>query len=204
MIYRLSQASEYLGISRRHLQALLYSGKIKSSFKTIGGHHRFKKTDLDNYLGIKEDVNDREVIIYARVSTVSQTDDLLRQKLHLIDYCNKYDLTPYTVIDDIASGLNEKRKGIQKIFHLVANKRVSKVIISYKERLARFGYNYIENFLNSYGTSIVVTESDEIKGDNEELVDDVLAIMTSFSARIYGHRSHKYSKLQKIVEKLNK
>jgi putative resolvase len=204
MIYRLAQAAEYLGISRRHLQSLLYSGKVKSSFKTTGGHHRFRKSDLDNSLGIKDEADNKSNIIYTRVSTASQSDDLLRQKLHLINYCNNNQLTPYIIIDDIASGLNETRKGLTKLLKLVSNKEVSTVVITYKERLARFGYHYIESFLNTFGVSIIVTEADEQKTDNEELVDDILAIMTSFSARIYGHRSHKYSKLQKLVNNLDK
>lgn len=204
MIYRLAQAAEYIGISRRHLQSLLYSGKVKSSFKTTGGHHRFRKIDLDNYLGITEEVNNKSNIIYTRVSTASQADDLLRQKSYLINYCNNNQITPYIIIDDIASGLNENRKGLAKLFQMVSNKEISTVIITYKERLARFGYQYIESFLNAFGVTIIATEVDEQKTDNEELVDDILAIMTSFSARIYGHRSHKYSKIQKLVNNLDK
>ena len=114
MIFRLSQAAKYLGISKRSLQSKVYSGNIKSSFKTDGGHHRFRKSDLDRYLGIKEELPDRKVVIYARVSTGGQSDVLLRQKGDLIDYCNKNELTPYVVIDDIASGLNADRRGIEQ------------------------------------------------------------------------------------------
>ncbi|WP_138420945.1 IS607 family transposase, partial [Aquibacillus sediminis] len=133
-----------------------------------------------------------KIAIYARVSTKKQADagNLSRQKARLTEYAVHHQYQITGIYDDIASGLNENRKGLTKLFNAIKEENISYLIIEYKDRLARFGYRYLENHLNELGCKIIII--DEKEGNEEqELVDDLIAITTSFSARIYGKRGGK-------------
>ena len=137
----------------------------------------------------------RKVVVYARVSSADQKDDLERQKNRLIEFARSQGYEDVIVLEDVASGLNEKRRGLGKLFDLVANGEVEVVFITYKDRLTRFGFSYIERFFSSHGVSIHVVNGEA----NKELVEDLIAIVTSFAGRLYGMRSHKK---RKVVETL--
>jgi len=104
------------------------------------------------------------------------------------------------VIEDIASGLNEDRKGLNKLFKLVTERQIETVFITYKDRLTRFGFKYLEAFFSSYGCKIEAVDSEEVKEPQQELVEDLIAIVTSFAGRIYGARSHKKRRVVEAVE----
>lgn len=119
-----------------------------------------------------------------------------RQKQRLIEYANRKGYNDIVVFGDIASGLNENRKGLAKLFDLVAQKQLEAVFITCKDRLTRFGFKYLEAFFSSHGCRIEVLNSDEYKEPQQELVGDLIAIVKSFAGRIYGARSHE----KKVVE----
>ena len=100
----------------------------------------------------------------------------------------------------MASGLNEKRRGLKKLFEYVVNGKVDVVVISYKDRLTRFGFRYIEEFFGSHGVRIEVVFGDEPKDLQQELIEDLIAIVTSFAGRLYGMRSHKKKKVVETVK----
>jgi predicted site-specific integrase-resolvase len=104
------------------------------------------------------------------------------------------------VIEDIASGLNEDRKGLNKLFKLVTERQIETVFITYKDRLTRFGFKYLEAFFSSYGCRIEAVDPEEVKEPQQELVEDLIAIVTSFAGRIYGARSHKKRRVVEAVE----
>ncbi len=105
------------------------------------------------------------------------------------------------ILKDIGSGLREDRWNFQKLLKMVMNKEVSKVVIAYPDRLTRFGFKILEDFFKSYGTEIVVINKDE-KSPQEELVEDLITIISHFAGKLYGMRSHKYKKVVEGAKKL--
>ncbi len=143
-------------------------------------------------------------VIYARVSSSDQRKDLERQVEYLTSYCSAKGYKLVRIITDIASGLNAKRKGLQKLFKLVSEREVDVVLITHKDRLTRFGYEYLEYFFNQFGVRIEAIHGNEKKGAQQEFVEDLIAIVTSFAGKLYGMRSHKKKKLVQSFKQLLK
>ena len=136
-----------------------------------------------------------KVATYARVSSHDQKTkgDLDRQSSRLSEYCAKKELNVSNIIKDVGSGLSDNRKGFLKLSSLVIEKKIDKIVIEYKDRLTRFQYNFIEKMFNSYGVEIICIETKEIS-DEDDLVGDMMALIASFSGRLYGRRSAKRRK----------
>jgi len=100
------------------------------------------------------------------------------------------------IIKDIGSGLNENRKNYRKLLELVAKGEVSKAIITYPDRLTRFGFKTLEFFFQQHGAEIVVL-NEEDKSPREELIEDLITIISHFAGKLYGMRSHKYKNSKK-------
>jgi len=130
------------------------------------------------------------------VSTAKQADagNLQRQKERLITYAVEKGYQIAAIYKETASGLNENRRELTKLLKEASKGSMDIIIIEYKDRLARFGYKYLEQYFLSYGVVIEVIETNEEKSPQEELVDDMIAIVTSFSARIYGKRGGRVAK----------
>ena len=137
---------------------------------------------------------------YARVSSHTQKDDLERQ-IELIRRYAKERGWEIEALKDVGSGLKEDRRNFQKLLKMVMNKEVSKVVIAYPDRLTRFGFKTLEGFFKSYGTEIVVVNH-EGKSPQEELVEDLITIISHFAGKLYGMRSHKYKKVVEGAKKL--
>lgn len=199
----MKEACEYLHVSHTTLRRLSNSGKI-TSFRTDGGHRRYRKDDLDQYLGIRKTSADRKIIIgYCRVSTSGQIKDLERQEEVIQYFCEKQG-QPFMILKDIGSGINYKRKNFLKMIEMICHYQVSIVVVNYKDRLMRFGYEILQKICELHNVEIVVlNQSDEIT-DEEEMVEDVLSIITVFSSRLYGKRSHKNQKIINENKKLFK
>ena len=136
--------------------------------------------------------NNKNNYIYARVSSQGQKEDLERQ-IKLLK--NAY--PEYILISEIGSGMNMNRKGLRKIIDESIKGEINEVVIVYKDRLCRFGYELVEDIINKYSSGkIIILEHTEKKEIKEELVDDVLQIMNIFVAKINGMR--KYNKKNKI------
>ena len=154
--------------------------------------------NLEKYLrdnGIQK--TNKRKICYCRVSSQKQKPDLMRQ----IEYMkNKF--PTYEIIKDIGSGLNYNRKGLQEIIDIAIKGELEELIITYKDRLARIGYELIENIIKKYSKGkIIIMEKKEEETPNEELVKDIISIMNVYTAKINGLR--KYKKLIKddIIKK---
>ena len=135
----------------------------------------------------------KAVVIYARVSTKKQADagNLDRQMKRLRQYARGNGFTIRAEFTDVASGLNQKRRGLTNVLKLAERGEYKKLIIEYPDRLARFGYLYIERHLRYCGVEIIAIAEREPEDAHSELVRDLLAIVTSFSARLYGARGGK-------------
>lgn len=138
---------------------------------------------INSYAGLSK--TNQRTILYARVDRLHQKADLDRQIAKLLELYPSAEL-----ITDIASGLNFKRKGLQSILEAVRTGNVSSIIIAHKDRLARFGFELIEWLCQLDGTKIVVLNQNNLSPE-QEMVEDILAIVHVFSCRLYGLRKYK-------------
>jgi putative resolvase len=195
-LYTLKEAKKLLGVTTRTIQRWDKEGKIRV-VRTVGGRRRIPESEIKRILGLREE---RVVVGYARVSSTAQRDDLERQKQSIKDYAVKMGYGEIQVLVDVGSGLNENRKGFLKLLDMVAERKVSKVIIAYEDRLTRFGFGTLRRLFQAFGTSIEVINHEE-KAPQEELVEDLITIVSHFAGKLYGKRSHKYREVVEGVRK---
>jgi len=195
-LYTMKEASQMLGVNLRTLQRWDEEGKIHC-VRTIGGKRRVPESEIKRILGLHEE---RKIIGYARVSSNTQRDDLERQIEAITQYAKEqgWDIE---ILKDIGSGLNEERKNFQKLLKMVMDKKVSKVIVTYPDRLTRFGFKTLQQFFQNYGTEIIVINQEE-KELKEELVEDLITIVSHFAGKLYGMRSRKYKEVVENTRRL--
>lgn len=200
-LLNMKETMDYLNVSKVTLQRWDNSGKLKA-VRTGGGHRRYKLSDLEKFIGennIEENkFEDVIVATYARCSTSDQKQhgDIDRQSQRLSEYCAKKKYKVEYIIKDMGSGINDKRKGFVKLCELVTEQKINKVVIEHKDRLTRFQYNLIEFFFNSYGVDIELTDKKEYT-EQEELVNDMMMLIASFSGRLYSARAKENNKKRK-------
>jgi len=195
-LYTLKEASKLLGVHVKTIQRWDKEGKIRC-VRTVGGKRRIPESEIKRILGIHEE---RKIVGYARVSSHTQKDDLERQ-IELIRRYAKERGWEIEILKDVGSGLKEDRRNFQKLLKMVMNREISKVVIAYPDRLTRFGFKILEEFFKSYGTEIVVINKEE-KSPQEELIEDLITIISHFAGKLYGMRSHKYKKVIEGAKKL--
>jgi len=169
--------------------------------QTLGGKYRIPESEVRRLLSGPAGKEVRAVI-YARVSSNDQRSDLERQVEYLTQYCTAKGYRVVDVLSDVASGLNTERRGLLKLFNYVVNKQIDVVVVTYKDRLTRFGFEYLEYFFKQCGVNVEVALGEEPKDAYQELVEDLIAIVTSFAGKLYGMRSHKKKKLVEGFKKL--
>jgi len=196
--YTLKEASKILGVTVKTLQNWDKQGKIRV-VRTPGGR-RIPESEIKRILGIHEE---RKIIGYARVSSRTQKDDLKRQTQAIQQYAKEkgWDVE---ILKDIGSGLNEKRKNYQKLLKMVMNREVSKVIIAYPDRLTRFGFETLKQLFQAFGTEIIVINGEVQREPKEELIEDLITIISHFAGKLYGTRSHKYKEVVENARQLFK
>jgi len=187
------EVCQKLGISYRTLQSYVKKGYIKP-IVLQSGKWRFREEDVERLMGI---IRKRKVILYARVSSNTQKDDLVNQVKYLEENVKEYD----QVITDVGSSLNMKRRGFVKLLSMILNNEVSKVIIAYPDRLVRFGFEILEEVCKAHNCELVALNRED-KTPEQELVEDLISILVSFSGKLYGMGSHKYEKVRKCVEEI--
>ena len=154
---------------------------------------------LDDTLTLKKDV------IYCRVSSHDQQSkgDLDRQVVKLMEYAQNYQLQNPIILKEVGSGLNDQRKQIQKLIRMILRKEVSRIFITYKDRFTRFGYHYLETICDECGVEIhVMSDKDTSKSAQEEMVEDMMALIASFSGKLYGMRSKAKKNIIKQIENI--
>ncbi|AFY92383.1 IS607 family transposase [Chamaesiphon minutus] len=186
------EAATLLGVTVRTLHRWELDGKIKST-RTAGGHRRYDIADL-----ISNKSDTQLTVGYARVSSHDQKEDLTRQVIVLESYCAKHGWG-FEVIQDLGSGMNYKKKGLIRLIKLITSYQVERLVLTHKDRLLRFGSDLIFTLCEQFGTEVIIINRSDDSTFEEDLASDVLEIITVFSARLYGSRSHKN---KKIVEEL--
>ena len=187
--YKISEYARLNKVTVRTIWNWIRLGKVKIETSVTGRH-----------LIIEEDyeANQRELVaVYARVSSSENKDNLEKQADRLISYANAKGYKIEKVIKEIGSGLNDERKGL---ISLLKDKSINLIIVEHKDRLTRFGFNYIETLLENENRKIEVINPPE--NHKEDLVADFVSIIISFCARIYGQRRTK-RKTEKLIELLN-
>lgn len=195
--YKPKEFAELIGVSVKTLQRWDNDNKLKA-YRTPTNRRYYTYEQYLKYTG-KTDVNDkRKIVIYTRVSTSNQKEDLKNQVEFLRQYANAKGIIVDEVIEDYGSGLNYNRKKWNKLIDECMENKVKTIIISHKDRFIRFGYDWFERFLSKFEVSFIIVNNESLS-PQEELVQDIISILHIFSCRIYGLRKYK-NKIRKDEE----
>jgi len=194
--YSIGEFAELIGVTQQTLRNWDKVGKLKPSHKGKSGYRYYSQQQLRYYLGLKGgDAAERKVVGYCRVSSNKQKDDLERQienvKTYMIAKGYSFD-----IVADIGSGISYDKKGLNQLIDMVVASEVEKIVVLYKDRLLRFGYELLETLCSKYGTTIEVIDNTE-KTEEQELVEDLAQIVTVFSCKLQGRRANKAKKMIK-------
>jgi len=190
MLLRQSEVTQKYRLSKTTLHRWLKDGKL-TDHRTVGGHRRYDSAEVEALLSVSDGVTvtEKNVALYARVSTQKQAENLTRQHERLIEVCGERGYRIVLDCSEIASGLNDNRRQFFKVIDAACKGEVKKVVVEHRDRLTRFGFRTIERFFKGVGCTVEVLEQVEGKSEHEELVEDILSLLSSFSAKIYGRRS---------------
>jgi len=191
------EAAKILGVHQRTLYLWEEKGLIET-IRTNGNQRLYnvkkyidshKKESTETDLNVLDN-EDRLNICYIRVSSLNQKDDLERQRSQMVKrYPN------HILIEDIGSGLNLNKRGIKKIIKLAISGKVNELVVAYRDRLTRFGYELIEELIEEYSNGKIIVMNEEEKMEpEEELVKDVMALMNGYVAKMNGLRKYKLNK----------
>ena len=183
--------AKMVGITPTTLRRMQQSGELIPYHISKGGTRYYSLEQLNRFLP-KQTV-EKPVIGYCRVSTPSQKDDLETQIANVCSYmCAKG--YKYEIITDVGSGINYSKKGLQQLLEKICNREISKIVVLYKDRLIRFGFEMIEYLCKLNDVEIEIIDN-TAQSKEQELTDDLIQIITVFANRLYGQRSKKTKKL---------
>ena len=199
-ILTIGEFSKAIGKSQGTLRNWERSGKLIPHHKTDGGTRYYTEEQVNEYFNYNPDskVSSKKIIGYCRVSTRKQRDDLARQIDSVRTYCIAKGYQ-FEIIEDIGSGINYDKNGLKKLIKMVTSNEVDKIVILYKDRLVRFGFELIENICSDFNVEIEIIDNTP-KTDEQELVEDMIQIVTVFSCRLQGKRA---SRARKIISEMN-
>ena len=189
MKYKISKYAKMQDVTPRTIWRWIKDGKLN-----------IERTETNRVLVVideKEEIKQKKVAIYARVSSSENKENLEKQKQRLLDYSAAKGYTVVNVVTEVGSGLNDSRPKLEK---LITDKNIDIIIVEHKDRFARFGINYIEKLLEMQGRSIEVINLQS--NDREDLMQDFISIITSFTAKLYDLRINK-RKTEQIIKQLS-
>jgi putative resolvase len=194
MFVSIGEASALIGVAVSTLRRWEKEARFQPAFRTKGNHRRYSIDEIRvTFISQTQSQKQRKNICYARVSSHDQKEDLERQKQRLEDYCNTIGVSCET-ISDLGSGLNYNKKGLNRLINMICSGSVDTLFLTHKDRLLRFGSQLLFKLCIFFGTKIVILDEAKEKKFEEELVGDVIELMTVFCSRIYGRRSHSNRK----------
>lgn len=201
-LLNIKQASEILGVHQGTLRRWEDENSLPFPVvKTSKGHRRYKLSDIEQFLNKNPNKN-LKTIIYARVSSYKQKEDLDRQEQVLLQYCLQNNIIQPIILKEIGSGMNFERKYFLQIITAIENKEINKLIVNYPDRLARFGFELIQQLCNIHDVELICLNNNPNKSLEEELVSDLISLVVSFSGKLYGHRSHKNKQVIEGIKQL--
>ena len=203
--YSSKTVTQMLGVSAQTLRNWDKEGKLKPSYVKSNGYRYYSEDSILSYTQERKTKKNLNVIGYARVSSKKQSDDLERQVNNIKQYLSsKYET--FDIITDIGSGINYKKPGLLKLIEKINKKEVDLIVVLYKDRLLRFGFELVEYFAEL--NNVIIEVLDKIdKNQDEELVEDLVQIITVFSCKIQRKRKGKtkqiLSEFSQKIEELN-
>ena len=192
--YSINKFSKILGVSAQTLRNGNKKGKLHPHHTSSNGYRYYSHEQLNQVMNVKPNL-DRIVIGYCRVSSNKQKDDLERQIENMKLYLTAQG-KPFEIISDIGSGIDYKKKGLKELMKRISQNKVDKVVVFYKDRLLRFGFELVEYIASLYDCDIEIIDHTE-KTEQQELVEDLVQIITVFSCKLQGKRANKARKLVK-------
>ena len=187
--YKPKDFAELLGVSVKTLQRWDRDAIIKAN-RTPTDRRYYTYDQYLQFKGIQTENDIRDTVIYARVSTRNQKDDLQNQVEFLKQFCNAKGIIVNQCVEDFGSGLNYNRKKWNRLLDEVMANKIKTIVISNKDRFIRFGYDWFEKFCEKFNTKIIIVNNETLS-PNEELVQDIISILHVFSCRLYGLRKYK-------------
>jgi excisionase family DNA binding protein len=199
-LLRPKEACQRLGISYPTLARWVREGKIRA-VRTAGGKYRIPESEVMRIAEGLPTSSEVRAVIYARVSP-SQKSDLEGQVQYLRQYCSSRGYKVVDVLSDVASGLKADRKGLLRLLDYVVNRQVDVVVVTYRDRLTRFGLEYLEYFFRQYGVRVEAVLGEEPKEAHQELLEDLVEVVSSLAGKLYGLRSRRRRELVEGFKKL--
>ncbi len=187
--YKPGDFAELLGVSVKTLQRWDREGILKAN-RTPTDRRYYTYDQYLQFKGIKTEKDNRQTVIYARVSTRNQKEDLQNQVTFLRQFCNAKGMIVDQCIGEYGSGLNYNRKKWNQLLEEVMEQKIKTIVVTHQDRFIRFGYDWFERFCEKFHTTIVIVNNEELS-PQEELVQDMLSILHVFSCRLYGLRKYK-------------
>ena len=187
------KASSLLGVTSQTLRLWAKQNKIRT-IRTLSNQRMYHQQDLQHYMYGNPFHSQKERIVYARVSSKKQMDDLKRQSDFLRREC-----PDHILVTDIGSGVNWKRKGLQTILEGAIQGRISEVVVAHRDRLCRFAFELLDFLFHSLGVELIVLDKEEGKSNEQELTDDIISIIHIFSCRNMGRRRYSTNQKNPVV-----
>ncbi len=195
-LFRVGAAAHELGLHPMTVRRWIKAGRIQ--VVQVGREMRIPRAEIERMVGASDE---RFLVLYGRVSGQGQKDDLERQLERLQAWARTERKGQETlVLSDIGSGLKASRRHLQRLLKLVCEDKVAEVAITSEDRLTRFGQEFLETLFSCFGVRLTVLEPGEEQTPQQELTDDLLALIASFSARMSGMRSHQQKELLQCAQ----
>ena len=199
--YSAKTVTQLLGVTAQTLRNWDKEGKLKPAYTKSNSYRYYSEEDVFSYTKERDRKKEKKIIGYVRVSSKKQEDDLIRQKENLEKYLINTK-QEYEIISDIGSGINYNKPGLKKLIEKINKKEVDEIVVLYKDRLLRYGFELVEYFAKLNNVKIRVLDKIN-KTEDEELVEDLVQIITEFSCKIQGKRKAKTKKIiEEIKEKI--
>lgn len=188
---------------KQELKISEYAKKVRCTVRTVWnrinkGRIEAKKTEHGWRVYVEDGIAEPRYAVYARVSSAENKDNLERQKQRLLDFCAAKGWPVAKSVEEVGSGLNDERKKLAK---LLADQSITHIVVEHKDRFSRFGFRYVAQLLEQQGRKIVVINEQD--NERDDLMEDFVSIITSFTARLYGRRISK-RRTEKLIEELKK
>lgn len=196
--YKISAFAEKIGKSTDTLRRWDKTGRLPAK-RSASGHRYYTDDDVYVALGLEMPQSKKKIVVYCRVSSRSQKDDLASQIKALELFCAGAGLAVDEWIKEFGGGMNFKRKHFLSLMSEIQSRQISKLVIAHKDRLVRFGFDYFEWFTAQNGCEIIVMNQESLS-PQQEMVEDLMAIIHTFSCRLYGLRKYK-KKIKEVAER---
>lgn len=191
-LLKISQVSKWLNVSSKVLRQWDNDGKLQA-IRTPGNQRMYRESDILKFMGIKKQSEEKQNItcLYSRVSSSEQKTkgDLDRQNTRLVEYSANKKYNVGYVLLEVGSGMSDTRPKLLQAMKLAKEGKISRIVIEHRDRLIRFNFNIIKYYLEAHGVEVEYIEETLPKTYEAELIEDMLSLMSSFSAKIYGRRS---------------